>query len=251
MTLRAIIIDDEQRGINALKMLIDKFVDKVKVVADSTNAYTGIDLIENYAPEIVFLDINMPGMNGFELLEKLKWKNFNLIFITAHQEYGIEALRNNAVDYILKPVDFEDLRFAISKVEDRVRANGKVDIWKEYQELLAKVQQPSKTKITVNSKSGLENIETSEIVHLESKSNYTWINLTDSRTIITSKTLKEFDQYLCMPGLSFMRVHHSYIINLNQVSRYLKQTENIVMTNAHEIPLAKSKKGMFFRWLSI
>ena len=113
--LKAIIIDDEQRGINALKILIDKFVPDVKVVADSTDANQGIELIENYAPDIVFLDINMPEMNGFELLGKLKWNNFNLVFTTAHQEFALKAIKNNAIDYLLKPYSQDRFSKAVQK----------------------------------------------------------------------------------------------------------------------------------------
>jgi two-component system, LytTR family, response regulator len=249
--LRAIIIDDEQRGINALKVLIDRFVNDVKVVAESTNAHTAIDLIENYAPDIVFLDIKMPDMDGFELLEKLKWKNFNLIFTTAYEEYGLRALKSNAVDYLLKPIDYEDLKFSIDKVKERISEQESRDVVLQYKVLLDNLGNTGKNKIVISSKWGVESIDVNDIIHLESKSNYTQICLSESRTILTSKTLKEFDHQLCASYLSFMRVHHSFIVNLNKVARYLKQSDNIVMVNQHEIPLAKSRKGIFFKWLSI
>src|SRR6185369_3053713 len=106
MILHAIIIDDEKKGISALKQLVEKFVEDVKIIAECLKASEGIDLIEKHKPEIVFIDIDMPGMNGFEMLEKLSWKNFNLVFTTAHQEYGLKALKNNAVDYLLKPISY-------------------------------------------------------------------------------------------------------------------------------------------------
>jgi two-component system LytT family response regulator len=251
MLLRAVIIDDEQRGINSLKILLERFSDEIKIVAESTNAFTGIDLIENYAPDVVFLDINMPGMNGFELLERLRWRNFQLIFITAHGEHALKALKSNALDYILKPMGAEDLRFAIDKVKSRIPLSGHSDIWKEYQSLFSKYSVSMPKKIAVNSKSGLEHIDLRDIVHLESKNNHTWINLTGPGVIVTSTTLRDFDRILCTAGSNFMRVHHSYIINLDQVVRYIKQNENIIMTNDVEIPLAKSKRGTFFRWMNI
>ena len=101
--LRAVIIDDEQKGINSLKLLIERFIKDVKIVGETTEAYRGIELIEDYKPEIVFLDIKMPHMDGFELLQKLNFKEFDLIFTTAHNEFALKAIKNNALDYLLKP----------------------------------------------------------------------------------------------------------------------------------------------------
>jgi two-component system LytT family response regulator len=248
MFLRAVIIDDEQKGINTLKILIEKHIEGVKIVAESTKAIEGITLIENYKPEIVFLDINMPEINGFELLEMLFWKNFNLVFTTAHQEYGLKALKNNAVDYLLKPIDHKDLQFSITKIKTKL-ASERNNI--DYAGLINSINQVQKKKIVINSKSGIESIEASEIVCLESMSNYTQIHLHDSPSILTSKTLKEFDMQLCQPDVNFMRVHNSYVINLNQVLRYLKDQESIVMANDQHIPLAKSRKEAFIKWLKI
>ncbi|MCW3109714.1 MAG: two component transcriptional regulator, LytTR family, partial [Segetibacter sp.] len=135
MRLRAIIIDDEQKGIDTLNLLIEMFIKEVKVVAHSTNATTSLALIENYKPEIVFLDINMPEMNGFELLEKLNWKDFNLIFTTAHQEYAIRAIKNNAIDYLLKPIDYEDLLLAVERIKKQLSSEVSVSKF-NYSELL-------------------------------------------------------------------------------------------------------------------
>ena len=248
MFLRAIIIDDEQKGINTLKILIEKYIEGVKIVAESTQPLEGITLIENYKPEIVFLDINMPETNGFELLEKLKWKKFNLVFTTAHQEFGLKALKNNAVDYLLKPIDHHDLQFAINKIKNYNTSDQHAV---DYSRLINSVTQIQKKKIVINSRSGVESIEPSEIICLESMSNYTQIYLNNSEPILTTKTLKEFDQQLCTPDLNFMRVHNSYVINLHKVCRYLKDQENIVLANNQLVPLAKSRKDDFFKWLKI
>jgi len=250
MILRAIIIDDEQKGIDTLSLLIEMFIKDVKVVAQSTNAALSIELIENYKPEIVFLDINMPEMNGFELLEKLEWKDFNLIFTTAHHEYAIKAIKNNAIDYLLKPIDYEELLIAIERIKQQlneIKASERFN----YNELLSIIQQSQKQKILINSRSGIESVDINEIVSIESDSNYTRISLVDSRTLLTSKTLKEFETQLCKPESSFMRVHHSFIVNLNKVSKYLKTTDIIIMNDDQNIPVAKSRKERFFKWLDI
>ena len=168
MYLRAIIIDDEQKGINALKILIERHIEDVKIVAESISPKCAIALIENYKPEIVFLDINMPEMNGFELLENLKWKKFNLIFTTAHQEFGIKALRNDAVDYLLKPIDYHDLQFAINKIKNNLANNPHA---LDYSRLIDSLTQNQKKKQLINPKSAVKSIETKEIEYLKSMSN--------------------------------------------------------------------------------
>jgi two-component system LytT family response regulator len=246
MSLRAVIIDDEQRGVSSLRILIEKYVPDVKVVASSTRAAEAIELIENYRPEIVFLDINMPEMNGFELLEQVNWKNFNLIFTTAHREYALRALKNNAMDYLLKPIDYEDIRIAVEKVKKRLQENEIISF--DYSKL--KQEANPNNKLLVNSKKSIESIELDDVVCLESKSNYTQIYLSGSRVTLASKTLKEFETHLCHANLNFMRVHHSFIVNLNKVSRVMKVTDTIIMVDDQKIPLAKSRKGHFFEWLN-
>lgn len=249
MTLRAVIIDDEQPGINSLRILIQKFVKDVKVVAETTRGADAIELIENYQPEIVFLDIHMPGMNGFEVLDRLSWKNFALIFTTAHREYALKALKNNAVDYLLKPVDYQDILVAVEKIKARLTTPGNEQNMLMYQKLLQEMGQHS--KLVVNSKVSIENIDLSEVLYLESRSNYTHIHLQGSKPALVSKTLKIFESSLCKDELGFMRVHHSFIVNLRKVSRYIKLTDTIVMVEGQKIPLAKSRKAPFFEWLNI
>ncbi len=251
MFLRAVIIDDEPKGINTLKILIEKHIEDVKVVAECTKASDGITTIENYKPEIVFLDINMPEMNGFELLEKLSWKNFNLVFTTAHQEHALKALKINAIDYLLKPIDYKELQFAVHKITAQL-ANDKINQNQfDYDKLISTINQYQRKKIIINSKTGIESIDLPEIIYLESMSNYTQIQLNATRQILTSKTLKEFDSQLCNSDKNFMRVHNSYIINLHKVTKYLKDEEVIIMMNHQKIPLSKSRKDEFFEWLKV
>lgn len=251
MLLRAIIIDDEQKGINTLKILIEKYTENLRVVAECTKAVNGIELIENYKPEIVFLDINMPEMTGFELLENLKWKNFNLVFTTAHQEHALKAIKNNAIDYLLKPIDYRELQMAVDKIREQILTNKTKDNAFGYNQLIETISQYHKKKIVVNSKLGTESIDLPEIIYMESLSNYTQICLQDSRKILTAKTLKEFDVQLNGPNSNFMRVHNSFLINLTKVSRYLKEDGNIIMINNQAIPLAKSRKEAFYEWLNL
>lgn len=247
--LRAVIIDDEQKGINALKLLLEKHLPEIKVVAASTKPVEGLELIGNYKPEIVFLDINMPQLNGFELLQKLEWKEFNLVFTTAHREYGLRALKNNAIDYLLKPIDPIDLKLAVEKIKEHLLAKTSLFSKYNFSEVLEALN--AKPKLILPVRTGVESIDISEIIYLESVSNYTTIYLSKLPSITSSKTLKEFELQLCKKNLSFMRVHQSYIVNLNKVLRYLKIVDQIVMVNDQRIPLAKSRKDEFFTWLEI
>lgn len=250
MLLRAIIIDDEQKGIDVLKLLIENFTESVRVVATTTVASKAFELIENYAPEIVFLDIHMPEMNGFELLEKLNRRNFSLVFTTAHEEYALKALKNNAVDYLLKPIDWQELRIAIGRIKTIHSSSDKLPR-PEMEAIASYCQSRNKNKLLIHSKTGIEYIDLEDIVCFESRSNYTYIYLADAKNILTSKTLKEFEQQLCEENSDFMRVHHSFIINLQKVTRYLKDQESIMMANDHRIPLSKKRKEMFYKWLAV
>lgn len=250
MRLRAIIIDDEQTGIETLKFLIEKYITDVKIVAQTTIASEAIELIENYMPEIVFLDISMPEMDGFELLEKLSWKNFHLVFTTAHQEYGLKALKNGAFDYLLKPIDHKDLKLAVEKIKIKLATEKNILPEMDFTPL-NELQQLPTNKLAVTSKQGVEYVELTDIISLESRSNYTLIYLNNDKTLLTPKTLKEFETQLCGNNLQYIRVHNSFIINLHKVLRYIKDNDDIIMTNNQKIPLSKSRREVFFKWLQI
>ena len=249
MRLRAIIIDDEETGAETLKFLIEKYIADVKVVACSTRPKEAIVLIEDYKPEIVFLDISMPEMDGFELLEHLEWRKFDLIFTTAHQEHGIKAIKHNASDYLLKPIGHEDLFAALEKIKKRLAQN------QTYQEGAFKSDGydfsiPVIHKLALSSKHSVESIDPAEIISLESKSNYTKVYLLDGRDILCPRTLGEFDLQLCYAHSNFMRVHHSFVINLQNVLRYVKENDTLIMINNQKVPLARSRKSAFIKWLA-
>jgi two-component system LytT family response regulator len=246
--LRAIIIDDEQRGINTLKLLIEKFVPGVKVVAETTEAEKSIELIDNYRPEIVFLDINMPFMNGFEVLEKLNYKNFNLIFTTAHEEYALKAIKNNALDYLLKPIVADHLKLAIEKVKKQIQSQLIPDFTKVIEEL----NKNNKTRFPISVKDGTDYVPLDDIIRLEADSNYTKIFLVNGKTGLNPKTLKEYENMLCENGGHFMRINNSHIVNLKHISKFIKEDGGIIVTKDNaNLPLSKNKKDDFLKWLGI
>jgi two-component system LytT family response regulator len=245
MTLRAIIIDDEETGVETLRVLIDRYIDEMNVVAQTTNASEAIVYIENYKPEVVFLDISMPEMDGFELLNQLRWRNFHLIFTTAHQQHALRAIKSNAADYLLKPIDPKELQMTITRIRQQMsRQDGGIDY-----SFLNTFEPSQVERLAVTSKSGVEYVYPKDILCFESQSNYTLIFLLDGKTILTPKTLGEFELQFCDGQSHFMRVHHSYIINLRKLLRYVKEEELIVMADHRKIPLSKSRKESFMRWL--
>lgn len=245
--LRAIIIDDEPKGLSSLRLLIEKYITGVKVVEECTDPLRSIDLINNYKPEIVFLDINMPHLNGFELLERLTYRDFYLIFITAYQEYALKAIKNNAVDYLLKPVDADDLEATIERVK---KLHAEKNKFPDFTAVLSQISQ--RDKIPFNVKDKVEYVSREDIVRMESESNYTHVYLADGNKILIAKTIGDYEQMLCTPDSEFMRVHQSHIINLNKVSRYLRDNGGtIVLKNNDHVPLSKNKKEDFMKWLAL
>lgn len=248
MRLRAVIIDDEETGIDILKFQIQKYIPEIKVVGQALRAIDAIGLIGDFMPEIVFLDINMPQMDGFELLNHLEWKDFNLVFTTAHHQHALRALKLSAKDYLLKPVDQVDLRNTTDRIIKQIAEEREPKI--DYS-LLNGVNLYYASKLAINTRNGIENVNLGDILILESNSNYTKVYLEDSRLLISPKTLREFELQLCQQDLKFMRVHHSFVVNLHKVKRYTKEEEKITMSNNLEVPLARSKKESFCRWLAI
>jgi len=244
MALRAIIIDDEQNGIESLKLLIEKFIPDVRVVAATAESSRGIKLITDFHPDIVFLDINMPGMNGFEMLSGLEYRDFALIFTTAHAEYALKALKSNALDYLLKPIDIDDLQSAIEKVRSNRQKKSLPDLGNFYAEL------GKSSKIALNTKNKVEYIDRNDIVRMESDSNYTHVHTLSGGELVVGRTIRDFEEMLCKAGGVFMRVHQSHIVNLNHVVRFKKDNSGIItMRDSKDVPLSKQKREEFLKWL--
>lgn len=251
MKFRAIIIDDEFTGINSLQILLERHCPEVKVVAVSRNPVQAIELIENYMPDIVFLDINMPQMTGFEMLNQLKWRNFDLIFSTAYHEFAIKAIKADAFDYLLKPIDPSELKAALERVQLKKNSIDKVSNLDNFLLALNDLRQHSNQKLLVNSKDGILSLDTETVYCLESKSNYTQIALPNNVIVLSSKTLKEYEKVLCQDHSNFMRVHNSFIINLKKIMRYFKTTDSVVLENNMTVPISKSRKEDFLKWLEL
>jgi two-component system LytT family response regulator len=243
--LTAIIIDDEPNSRNALRQKIATYCPEVLIIADCENGEEGIANIESKKPDIVFLDVEMPRMNGFTMLQQLKDKNFEVIFITAYDHYAIKAIKFSALDYLLKPVEIEDLKAAVEKVtQKRKHAEGNNRVELLLQNFLE--ERAAHQRIAITSMEGLQFVPTDDIIYLEANSNYTSFFITGNRKITTAKTLKDFEDIL--PASMFIRIHHSYIINKNGVEKYIKgEGGQVVMKNGVVLDVARRKKEEFLK----
>lgn len=234
--LRAIIIDDELAGVKALQLLIEKNAGAVKVVASTSIAREGISLIENYKPEIVFLDISMPGLNGFELLEELVYRDFHLVFTTAYHEYAIQAIKHHAFDYLLKPVDGNELGTCVNRIlneRDKTAVRHKANF---------------SNLIGISVKDGIIFIRQSDIIRLEASGSYSVFYLDNKIKHIASKPLKEYESQL-NPEF-FYRCHNSHIVNLNKVVKFSSSNGYFAqMTDASLADIARKNKDAFLEKL--
>jgi len=242
--MRVIIVDDEKRARNYLRGILEDQFKKIEIVGEADGVESGIKLINEFEPELIFLDVQMQDGTGFDLLAKIDRSKFHVIFISAYDRFAITAIKFSAVDYLLKPVESIDLGLALDKVEktkltDEVQ--NKLDL------LLNNVNKIE--KIALPSLNGIEFVRIENIVRCESDNNYTNFYLTSREKIVVSKTLKEFEDMLESKG--FFRTHKSHIINLTFLKKYIKGEGGIaVMEDSSEIPVSRRRKEEFLEVLS-
>lgn len=239
---KAIIIDDEEAAIVSIKLIIEDFCQDVDVAGSAQSASQGIQLIMDKQPDIVFLDIEMPKMNGFEMLEILPERNFELIFITAYNQYALEAFKVNAIDYLLKPISIPELLNAVN----RVRARRSVPNYAvpDYSNLFNSLAVISHKKVAINSMDGVEYIDPEEIIYLEAEGAYTHIITTETK-FTTPKNLKDFMDIPALTG--FFRIHNSYIVNLLHIKKYNRKEAFVVMSNTHHVTVSRRNKDDFLK----
>jgi two-component system LytT family response regulator len=199
--------------------------------------------IETSQPDLVFLDIQMPNKNGFELFKEIKEINFEVIFTTAHSEYAIEAIKRSALDYILKPINYIDLLGAVTRYENKSKKESQQ---KQFNVLLENIDtgDVAHKKMAISTDTGIEFVKYNSIIFLEAQNNYTKINLIDGTSIIASKTLKYFEELL--PSELFFRIHKTYLVNMNFVKRFFKIDDFLVeLTTGAKLPISLRKKNDF------
>ncbi len=243
--LNAVLIDDEESSLSSLKEKLAAYCPDVYIVAMCGNAAKGIEAIDTLRPDIVFLDIEMPVMNGFLMLQQVSYKNFELVFTTAYDHYAIRAIRCSALDYLVKPIEIEDLKAAVKKAgEKRSHPYPNPQIELLVEQLGNKTNTPS--RIAIPTAEGLQFLKTDDIIYLEASLNYTNIYCTGSKKYLVSRTLKDFEELL--PSKIFLRIHHSYIINKHFAEKYIRgEGGQVVLSNGVILDVAKRKKSDFLK----
>ena len=242
--ITAIIIDDETKGRLALREKLSTYCPQINLLAEATNGREALTMIQQHAPQLIFLDIEMPRMNGFEMLNEVVDKNFHIVFTTAYDQYAIKAIKYAAFDYLLKPIDIEELKTAVDKIEaaENNQTNKQVEL------LQQNMQNPKKqlNKLAIPTLEGLLFYDINDIVHLEANSNYTNIYMTNKVKVTASKTLKDFEELL--PESIFFRTHHSHLINLKFIKRYIKgDGGQIELQNGDYVEISRRKKEEFLK----
>ncbi len=244
--LKAIIVDDEFSAIKSLKWEIDKFCKEIEVSNFYTNPMDAIEGINLLKPDCVFLDIEMPEMDGFQLLKHLKYRDFELVFTTAYDQYAIKAFKQDAIDYLLKPVDSDDLVIAVEKIREKKAQNA---IGEQLKSLIAKIQVSGKQKIPLSFSTKTIYVDRDEILYCKSDGNYTEVHMTDNHKEVISKKLKDVEELI--DSEKFLRVHHSYVINMDHLKEYIKtEGQYLVLKDGSSIPVSRSKKPDLLHFLN-
>lgn len=248
--MRAIIVDDEPKSREVLKTLLDRFCPAVSILGTAANVDEAKVMISDLQPELIFLDVEMPGGNGFKLLDETDRNNFEIIFVTSYGHYAIPALRYSAIDYLLKPVEIEELRNAVARVDDRLKKkdNSKAN-YKVLNENLSSPQ--SQQRIAVHGVSDIRFIPAREIIRFEGDNNYTFIFTSTGAKYHTSKTLKDYEDLLQSQN-NFFRVHKTHMINLDHVTKFMKNEGGyIVMSDGSQVEVSRRKKQELMERLKI
>ncbi|RYY23358.1 MAG: response regulator transcription factor [Chitinophagaceae bacterium] len=246
--ITATIVDDEPDCCESLAILLERYCPEVKILDICHSAEAARKSIKEHSPRILFLDIEMPFQNGFELLEQLGTLNFEVIFTTSYDQYAIKAIRFSALDYLLKPVDREELQRAVQKVSQRNHhlLPQQLDI------LLQRLKNPVVpiTKIAIPTMEGLQLLAADSIISCESHSNYTYLFLKDKRKITASRGLKEIEEIL--EDYPFVRIHNSHLVNINEVDKYIKgEGGYLIMSDGSSINVSRSRKDLLLKKLSL
>jgi two-component system LytT family response regulator len=240
MQIKAVIIDDEQHSLETTVILVRKYCPGILVTGLADSPEKGIALIDALKPELVFLDIAMPRMNGFEMLQFIQFKNFEIVFTTAFDAYAIKAFKVNAMDYLLKPIEPEELIRAVEKVKAKIEKNQQLN---RIDDILqnSTLQGFRKSKLALPVDGKIAMLEYDSILYCESDGNYTRIYLSGNKRLMISKTLKDIENML--PQTGFFRIHHSYVVNINHIKEYIRgEGGEVVMSNGEIIRVSRNKK---------
>lgn len=237
--IKAVLVDDEKHNIENLAMILNNHCNDVTIAGSADNVSDAIKLIEQEKPDVLFLDIQMGDATGFDLLKSLPQRNFEVIFVTAFDKYGIQAVKFAALDYILKPIDTNELMTAVAKAKEKIarrKNNNQLDFLMDYLR-----QNDKPVKIALPQQHELRYVLISDIVRCEAQNTYTWFFIASNDKILVSKPLKEYDELLSPHG--FIRCHQTHLVNPAFVKSFLKEDGgSLLMNNGMKIPVSKQKK---------
>lgn len=242
--ITAVLIDDDSNLRKGMKSLLSRYAPEIKILGEADSVKTGIKVMDSLKPQVVFLDIQLTDGTGFDILENLAQKNgkssSHIVFITAHEEYAIKAFRFSALDFLLKPVDPEELEKVIEKIKSTLEKN---DNYAHIDLLLENIRKKVDNfkRIALSTSDGIHLLEVSDIIRCESEDNYTKFYIKNSKPILISKTLKEYEELLAEHG--FERIHQSHLINLSCLKSYIKKDGGyVIMADNSKLPISQRKK---------
>ena len=244
--IRSIIIDDEEDARESLRLALQKFCPQVEILAICDGPLEGMEAIHQHDPDLLFLDVQMPHMSGFDLLAKFPEARFQTIFVTAHDKYAIRAIRFSALDYLMKPVDIDELVSAVGRVNQSGEAASN-----SYAGVLHNVRNRlgQDGKLAVPVAEGMVFLDIQQIVYCEADGSYTRLFVEGEKDLLVSKSLKDFENIL--NPQTYCRVHHSYLVNLNQVDRYVRgEGGYVIMRNGAHVDVSRRKKEEFMRLIA-
>lgn len=249
-TLSAYLIDDEKSSLESLAFELDAYCPEVRVEKKFQDPFEGLTALQKSPPDLLFLDIEMPGMNAFELLQKMPQINFEVIFVTAYDQFAIKAFDFNAVDYLLKPVRKTKLVDAVQRVLERQQTHLDKD---NLEALIQNIRVQTRTgleHIALPTSDGFSMVHINDISYLQADSNYTWVHLANGNKHLIAKTLKDVEGMLAFP--QYFRAHKSYLVNLNHVDRYIRgQGGYLVLRDTTQIPVARAQKPELMQMLGV
>jgi two-component system LytT family response regulator len=247
MKLKSIIVDDEKHGRENLTGILRKYCPDIELLSEANSAERAVSLINQFNPDLVFLDIEMPKTDGFQLLEKLKDFHFEVIFVTAYDNYAIKAIRFSAADYILKPININDLQAAVRKVSERIFQKQEN---LQMKQLIYNISQPQNPRIGLPTGDRIEFVEIHKIIRCQGEGNYTHIYFDNKNHLLVAKTLVEFEDLL--REHDFVRVHKTHLINLRHVVAYVKTGGGTIqLSNGDFVSVSRRRKESFQKLLKM
>jgi two-component system LytT family response regulator len=243
--MKAAIIEDEERSRIVLQNLLETYCPDIEVAGTAESVVSAVRLIHDTQPEILFLDVQISGGTGFDVLEKIHHPKISVIFTTAYDHYALKAFKFSAIDYLLKPIDIDELKSAVKKV---MGSSQREEEQYKIQNLLSNLKNPDEDPVLlVSTLEAVEFVRIKDIVRCEAQGAYTQLYLRDARPVMVSKVLKEFE--FLLQDYGFYRVHQSHLINLKEVRKYVKSENYLLMRDGAQIQLARSRKDEFFNVL--